>query len=72
MNAKHIAAPMPGKVLEVKVKQGKKVDQGNATIVMEAMKMEYVITARESGEMDRILVQVGDQVEEGDLLATLV
>ncbi len=70
-NSLHIAAPMPGKILDIKKSSTDKVAKGEAVIVMEAMKMEYVITARESGEISRLLVQQGDQVEEGDLLAEI-
>ena len=63
-----IAAPMPGKVLEIKVKEGMDVSKGDPLVVTESMKMEYVISAKHSGTVKGIHVKVRDIVEEGDLL----
>lgn len=71
MNAGHVAAPMPGKVLEVKIKKGEKVEKGQALIVTESMKMEYVITAKSGGLVKDILISPAAQVESGDLLAEI-
>jgi pyruvate carboxylase len=67
-NENHIGAAMPGKVLEIKVKVGDTVQIGDALLVTESMKMEYVITAKSSGQVKQIYVNSRDQVDGGDLL----
>lgn len=63
-------APMPGVVRAVLVEPGQKVEEGDALLVLEAMKMEYTIRAPSAGVIERIDFAVGDQVSEGaELLA---
>ena len=64
-----LSAPMPGTILEVLVKQGQRVREGQALVVMEAMKMEHRIQAPLAGEITKLHYSVGDRVEMG---ATLV
>ena len=64
-----LSAPMPGTVLDILVKQGQRVREGQALMVMEAMKMEHRIQAPRAGEITRLHYSVGDRVEMG---ATLV
>ena len=45
----NLTAPMPGKVLEVFVKQGDEVTEGQTLMILEAMKMEYKIVANHDG-----------------------
>jgi pyruvate carboxylase len=71
MNATHVAAPMPGKVLEVRVKKGDDVIKGQALIITESMKMEYVITAKQSGQVKEVYIKPATLVESGDLLVEL-
>ncbi|MDR1548452.1 MAG: biotin/lipoyl-binding protein [Hungatella sp.] len=66
-----IAAPMPGKILGVKVSQGQAVKQGDVLIVLEAMKMENEIVAPSDGTVASVNVAIGDSVEAGATLATL-
>jgi pyruvate carboxylase len=68
----HVGAPMPGKVLSMSVSVGQKVEQGDKLMVTESMKMEYVITAKVAGRVERVLVAPGDLVEGGDLLIQIV
>ena len=63
-----LVAPMPGKVIDVKVKKGKKVQAGDTLVILEAMKMEHSIKATESGTVSELLISVNDQVENGALL----
>ena len=51
---------------------GQKVEQGEQLMVTESMKMEYVITAKVAGRIERVLVAPGDLVEGGDLLLQIV
>ena len=63
-----LIAPMPGKVIDVKVKKGKKVKAGDTLVILEAMKMEHSIKAAEDGTVSELLISVNDQVENGALL----
>ncbi|MGB8180679.1 MAG: acetyl-CoA carboxylase biotin carboxyl carrier protein subunit, partial [Acidimicrobiales bacterium] len=70
-NAGGLSAPMPGRVLDVRVSPGQVVHAGETLIVMEAMKMEHVIAASGDGTVDEVLVAKGDQVESGAALLTM-
>ena len=63
-----LIAPMPGKVIDVKVKKGKKVKAGDTLVILEAMKMEHSIKASEDGIVSELLISLNDQVENGALL----
>ncbi len=64
----NIKAPMPGKVLDVKVSEGSEVSEGDALLVLEAMKMENVIKAPGEGKVKAIHVSVSDPVEKNQVL----
>jgi biotin carboxyl carrier protein len=66
-----INAPLPGTILELKVKVGDEVKAGDLLLIMEAMKMENNIKADKSGTISAIKVNVGDSVLEGDLLVEI-
>jgi 3-methylcrotonyl-CoA carboxylase alpha subunit len=63
-----LAAPMPGSVVEVLVREGQAVDKGTALMIIEAMKMEHTISAPAAGVVRQVLFGKGDQVKEGELL----
>ena len=63
-----LIAPMPGKVIDIKVEEGKKVKAGDTLVILEAMKMEHSIKAIEDGTVSELLISVNDQVENGALL----
>ena len=63
-----IKAPLPGTILEIKVKTGDVVKSGDNLLVMEAMKMENNIKADREGKIEVISVNAGDTVLEGDTL----
>ncbi len=66
-----VVAPMPGAVLAVHVEPGAIVEAGQALVVLEAMKMEHVVTAPVAGVVLEVLVRRGDQVERGRQLLNL-
>ena len=66
-----IAAPMPGTVKLVSVKAGDAVEKGVALVVIEAMKMEHTLKSPRAGRVAELLVDVGDQVDDGALLLRL-
>jgi len=61
----NLSAPMPGTVIEVLVNAGDNVEQGQALIVMEAMKMEHTIKAHRDMLVTEVLYSVGELVDEG-------
>jgi propionyl-CoA carboxylase alpha chain len=63
-----LTAPMPGKVIEVRVAEGDTVKAGDTLLLLEAMKMEHPIQAPEDGVVKELRVASGDQVENGALL----
>lgn len=66
-----IEAPLPGLVLDVKVKEGDPVSSGQVLVILEAMKMENEIVAPEDGTVGQIAVGKGDSVSSGDVLVVL-
>ncbi|MGI9604441.1 MAG: biotin carboxylase N-terminal domain-containing protein [Acidimicrobiales bacterium] len=66
-----VAAPMPGKVIELRVAVGDAVAAGDVVAVLEAMKMENHLRAAEAGTVAEIRVAVGDQVEKDVLLMVI-
>jgi len=67
-----IVAPMPGKVIEVAVKSGDRVGEGAPLVVLEAMKMEHLISAPGPATVAEVHVAVGDQIDDGTVLMTFV
>lgn len=63
-----IKAPMPGKILDIPVIPGQEVAKGEAVAVLEAMKMQNTITAREKGQVKRVCVQNGQTVGKDEIL----
>ena len=66
-----LVAPMPGKVIDLKVKKGSKVKSGETLVILEAMKMEHSIKATEDGVISELFIASNDQVENGALLMVL-
>ena len=66
-----IIAPMPGKILDVKVKNGDFIEKGAPVLVMEAMKMEQTITAPKDGTVTGLNLEAGAQVNDGAVLLTI-
>jgi acetyl/propionyl-CoA carboxylase alpha subunit len=63
-----LKAPMPGLIVDVKVKQGQAVNQGDPLLILEAMKMENVIKATGSAVVKNIKVNAKDKVEKNTVL----
>jgi len=71
MNARKVnelKAPMPGMVIEIKVKVGDEIKKGDALIVLEAMKMENNIKSPTDGTISKINVSKGNAVEKNQVL----
>ena len=67
-SAKQVTAPMPGKIVAIKVKVGDRVKYGDELCVLEAMKMEQSIRATQEGVVKEIKVTVGQVVSYGSVL----
>lgn len=59
-----VAAPMPGKVVAVRVQPGDRVDRDQAVVVLEAMKMESALVAPQGGTVVEVLVTAGQTVQQ--------
>ena len=66
-----LVSPMPGKVIEIKIKPGQAVLSGDELVVIEAMKMNHTISADQDGVVSEIFIEVGDQLDLGANLLTL-
>ena len=66
-----VSSPMPGKILAVKATIGQAVKKGDVILILEAMKMENEIVAPQNGTVANINVSAGQNVEAGNLLASL-
>lgn len=66
-----VKAPMPGNILDVKVKVGDTVKAGTVLCVLEAMKMENEIPAPKDGKVAQVVVTKGATVGAGDTLVVL-
>ena len=70
-DAGSVGAPMPGVVVETRVKPGDDVPAGTPMVVLSAMKMETIVTAPIAGKVGEVCVAAGDDVQAGDLLVSL-
>jgi glutaconyl-CoA/methylmalonyl-CoA decarboxylase subunit gamma len=66
-----VKAPLPGLIIDIKVREGEKVKAGQNIIVMEAMKMENQILATTDGTVKKIFVKKGDNVAEGNAMVEI-
>ena len=66
-----ISAPMPGKVLEVKVKAGDAVKSGDVLMILEAMKMQNEIMAPADGTISDVRISAGQTVGTGDVMIVM-
>ena len=60
-----LSSPISGKVVSIKVKKGDSVKKGDVLMVIEAMKMEYLIRAPYDGKIKNMNFKVNDQIEIG-------
>ena len=66
-----LSAPMPGTVLDVMVREGQRVREGQPLMTIEAMKMEHRILAPKAGEVISINFNQGERVDMGSVLVEL-
>ena len=63
-----VVSPMPGTILEVKVKEGDSVSVGQVVVILEAMKMETEIVSEVAGSVAAVRVKKGDAVDTDAVL----
>jgi acetyl-CoA carboxylase biotin carboxyl carrier protein len=66
-----MTAQMAGTVLNVLVENGQSVTEGQELLVLESMKMEIPVESTYTGEVVEIKVNIGDFVNEGDVLVVV-
>ena len=70
-DVKQIGAPMPGLLVAINVAPGDEIAKGDPLVTIEAMKMQTSVNAEFSGKVDKICIEVGEQVSANDLLLKL-
>jgi len=68
---KELAAPMPGRIVNIDVSIGDELEPGDAILSLEAMKMEMAVSATTGGTISFVGVEPGQSVAHGDLLCTV-
>jgi len=63
-----LVAPMPGRVIAVRAREGDEVRAHQAVVIIEAMKMEHAVVAPADGTLTHLAVAAGQQVQRGDVL----
>ncbi len=63
-----VKAPMPGLILEIHVKEKQEVKEDDSLLILEAMKMENMITSPRDGVIKSVFVKQGDAVDKNQLL----
>ena len=71
LSGNSVVAPMPGLIKVISAKSGDAVKEGDALLVLEAMKMEHTLTAPRDGVIAEMNAKAGDQVEDGVILVLL-
>ena len=66
-----VKAPLPGVIVDVKVKPGDEIKRGDTVVILDAMKMENNITSDRAGKIAEICVAPGESVMEGKDLVIL-
>ena len=68
----NIIPPMPGTIIKVNVAEGDKVKEGDAVIVVEAMKMETNLYTRITGTVTKVNAKEGDRVDSDTVLVVIM
>ena len=69
--AEDVRAEIVASVLEVVVREGDQIREGDTLVLLESMKMEIPVLAESAGTVTTMHVAEGDVVQEGDLIAEI-
>ena len=69
--AEDVRAEIVATVLEVVVREGDEIGEGDTLVLLESMKMEIPVIAEEAGTVTELRVGEGDVVQEGDVIAVI-
>lgn len=69
--AEDVRAEIVASVLEVVVKEGDQIGEGDTVVLLESMKMEIPVLAEAGGTVTKVNVSVGDVIQAGDLIAVI-
>jgi pyruvate carboxylase len=67
-NPNHVGSPLPGQIAQLFIDEGDRVIKGDKILIIEAMKMETLITADKTGTVKNLQISSGDNVDSKDLL----
>lgn len=71
LNSGEVTSPMPGLIVQVPVAIGDTVNEGQAVVILESMKMQNELKAPRPGKVEQVLVAQGQTVEKGALLVVI-
>ncbi|HOK61727.1 MAG: acetyl-CoA carboxylase biotin carboxyl carrier protein subunit [Tenuifilum sp.] len=71
LDDKNVTAFIPGTIIDVKVKKGQEVKQGDVLVILDAMKMHNRLIAPSAGKVKEVKVKPGDRVSKGALLVSI-
>lgn len=71
MAEEKVMAPMYGEIIDIKVKEGDTVEEGDTIVLMESMKMEVPVAAGKSGVVKEIKVEEDQKVESESVIAII-
>ena len=69
MAAEDVVAEIVATVLEVSAEAGQRVEVGDTLVLLESMKMEIPVLAEDPGVLAEVVVNPGDVIQAGDLIA---
>ena len=67
----HVVSDLVANVLSIAVGVGDTVEVGTEIALLESMKMEIPVLTEQAGTVSEVKVEVGDVVQEGDILAVI-
>ena len=71
-NPRHLGASLPGKICDIAIREGDRIEKGDTLMLIEAMKMETMVRSHISGYVDKIYVKNGDEVAQDELLLSFI
>ncbi len=71
LDDKNVTAFIPGTIIDVKVKPGQEVKEGDILVILDAMKMHNRIIAPSTGRVKEVNVKPGDRVSKGSVLVSI-